>query len=186
MNQRDENSTAATGLLAALSFAAEKHRQQRRKDSFGTPYINHPIAVAGLLARVGAVDDLIVLQAAILHDTIEDTSTTREELDARFGMEVRRLVEELTDDKSLPKPERKRLQIEHARHLSSGAKQIKLADKICNIGDITLEEPHDWPIQRKKEYLEWAEKVVAGCRGVNPQLEDYFDALLKEKWRALA
>ena len=94
-------------LLAALRFAAEKHRSQRRKDSESTPYINHPIAVAELLARVGKVDNLELLQAAILHDTIEDTETTAQELDERFGERVRRLVEEVTDDKRLPKAERK-------------------------------------------------------------------------------
>lgn len=169
------------GLLAALQFAAQKHSQQRRKDSDASPFINHPIAVAELLARVGGVTDLTMLQAAILHDTIEDTSTTAQELEERFGQAVRSLVLELTDDKSLPKAERKRLQIEHAPHLSSRAKQIKIADKICNMGDITTTEPTDWPVPRKREYLDWAEQVVAGCRGCSQYLEQLFDAVLKEK-----
>ena len=104
------NGTAA-GLLAALRFAAQKHSRQRRKDSEATPYINHPIAVAEILARVGAVSDLEILQTAILHDTLEDTATTPQELDDHFGQAVRMLVQEMTDDKSLPKEERKRLQI---------------------------------------------------------------------------
>src|SRR5947199_4835157 len=112
-------------LLAALNFAAQKHRAQRRKDSEATPYINHPIAVAELLARVGQVDDLSVLQAAILHDTVEDTQTTPEEIENQFGEAVRKLVAEVTDEKSLPKAERKRRQIEHAPQLSTAAKQIK-------------------------------------------------------------
>jgi len=151
---------AAIGLLSALTFASLKHRQQRRKDADGTPYINHPIAVAEILARIGRVRDLVFLQAAILHDTIEDTQTTPEELQQRFGQEVRLLVQEVTDDKSLPKEERKRLQIEHAPALSAAAKQIKLADKICNLNDITLTQPIDWPLQRKRDYLDWA----ARCR----------------------
>jgi (p)ppGpp synthase/HD superfamily hydrolase len=171
----------AAALLIALRFAARKHSRQRRKDSEATPYINHPIAVAEVLARGGGVADLATLQAAILHDTIEDTQTTPQELGEQFGQEVRLLVQEVTDDKGLPKQERKRLQIEHAPHLSAGAKQIKIADKICNVADITPTQPVDWPLQRKRDYLDWAERVVAGCRGCNPQLEQHFDAVLKEK-----
>jgi guanosine-3',5'-bis(diphosphate) 3'-pyrophosphohydrolase len=173
--------TPLAALLAALRFAAHKHRAQRRKDSDATPYINHPITVAELLARIGRVTDLATLQAAILHDTIEDTQTAPEELDQEFGKEIRSLVQELTDDKNLPKQERKRLQIEHAPHLSVRAKQIKMADKICNLVDITLTQPLDWPLPRKYEYLDWAEQVVAGCRGCNRYLEEYFEAVLKEK-----
>ncbi len=176
----------AAALLSALRFAAQKHTRQRRKDADASPYINHPIAVAEVLARVGGVNDLALLQAAILHDTIEDTQTTPEELDERFGQEVRLLVQEVTDDKSLPKEERKRLQIEHAPHLSAGAKQIKMADKICNLGDITPTEPPDWPLDRKHTYLDWAESVVAGCRGCNPLLAQHFDAVLQEKRQDLA
>ncbi|MGH8093986.1 MAG: HD domain-containing protein [Chthoniobacterales bacterium] len=172
-------------LLAALRFAAQKHSGQRRKDSDASPYINHPIAVAEVLARVAGVTDLATLQAAILHDTIEDTQTTPQELDEQFGQEVRLLVEEVSDDKSLPKQERKRLQIEHAPHLSIRAKQIKIADKICNLGDVSLTQPVGWTLQRKRDYLEFGEKVVAGCRGCSPQLEQQFEAVVNEKRRAL-
>ena len=172
-------------LLATLRFAAEKHSGQRRKDSAGSPYINHPIAVAELLSRVGRITDLAILQAAILHDTLEDTATTARELDKYFGRKVRKLVQEVTDDKSLPTAERKRLQIVHALHISKSAQQIKMADKICNLGDITLKQPVDWPLKRKREYVEWGAKVVAGCRGCNRLLERYFDVLLKAKRKAL-
>jgi (p)ppGpp synthase/HD superfamily hydrolase len=182
--QNNYNGVAA-GLLAALRFAAHKHRNQRRKDSEATPYINHPIAVAEVLACIGGITDSTTLQAAILHDTLEDTQTTRQELDERFGQQVRLLVEELTDDKSLAKRERKRLQIEHAPHLSITAKRIKLADKICNLGDITPTQPTDWPLQRKRDYLDWAERVVAGCRNCSTELEQHFDAVLNEKRQTL-
>ena len=175
----------AAGLLAALRFAAQKHSRQRRKDSDATPYINHPIAVAEILARVARVRDMITLQAAILHDTIEDTETTCQELEGHFGTEVRLLVEELTDDKSLPKEERKRLQVEHAPHLSIRATQIKVADKICNLSDIAPDQPIGWTLQRKRDYLDWAEVVVAACRGCNPELERVFNAVLDEKRRLL-
>jgi guanosine-3',5'-bis(diphosphate) 3'-pyrophosphohydrolase len=178
-------STDSTHLLAAMTFAAEKHRRQRRKDSDATPYINHPIAVAELLARVGQVHDLAALQAAILHDTVEDTDTRPEELETHFGPTVRELVAEVTDDKRLPKAERKRLQIEHAPHLSGLAKQIKLADKICNISEMSPTQPDGWPLSRKREYLDWAEKVVAGLRGSNAPLGELFDAVLKERRQAL-
>lgn len=180
MNSSQTNSGAAA-LLAAVRFAAHKHSCQRRKDADATPYINHPIAVAEVLTRIGGVTELATLQAALLHDTLEDTQTTTQELDERFGQEVGLLVEELTDDKSLAKQERKRLQIEHAPHASVRAQQIKLADKICNLADLTPTQPVGWPVQRKRDYLDWAERVVDGCRGCNPQLEREFDAVLKEK-----
>ena len=179
------NTVDAAALLAALRFAAYKHRGQRRKDVDETPYINHPIAVAELLVRVGGIADLVTLQGAVLHDTIEDTQTTPQELGELFGQEVQQLVMEVTDDKSLPKQERKQLQIKHAPHLSMRAKQIKIADKICNVADITTTQPVDWPLQRKREYLDWAEKVVAGCRGCCLPLEQYFDVVLKERRQRL-
>ena len=167
-------------ILKALHFAAIKHRDQRRKDVEASPYINHPIEVAELLAREGHVTDAVTLQAAILHDTIKDTKTTREELEETFGSEVRRVVEEVTDDKSLPKAERKRLQIEHAPHMSVQARQIKIADKISNVRGVTVAPPADWSWQRRNEYLDWTEQVVAGCRGSNPSLEDFYDQVLCE------
>ena len=178
--------TRLTALLTSVHFAADKHRDQRRKSREACPYINHPIEVAEILSRVGGVTDLATLQAAILHDTIEDTRTTSEELEARFGAEVRRLVEEVTDDQHLPKTERKRLQIEHAPHLSPKAKLIKIADKISNVRDVTHFPPAHWPHQRRCEYLDWAEKVVAGLRGANPAVEALFDQTLKEGRRLLA
>jgi (p)ppGpp synthase/HD superfamily hydrolase len=173
-------------LLAALAFAAEKHRGQHRKDAAATPYINHPITVAETLATIGGIVDTLTLQAALLHDTLEDTATTPEELDHLFGTAVRRIVEELTDDKSLPYLERKRLQIAHAPSLSLPAKQIKIADKISNTSDISESDPATWDRQRKLDYLSHAQQVVAGCRGFNPQLEHHFDAILLQKRQLLS
>ncbi len=165
-------------LLRALAFAAEKHRHQRRKDADASPYINHPILVAAVLATEGGVSDETMLVAAVLHDTVEDTQTTFEELAERFNSEVAELVGELTDDKALPKHERKRLQITHAAHSSHRAKQLKVADKICNVRDVTVCPPADWSVQRRIEYLSWAIEVVAGCRGVNGALERAFDGAI--------
>jgi guanosine-3',5'-bis(diphosphate) 3'-pyrophosphohydrolase len=173
-------------LLRAIEFSAEKHRTQRRKDVDASPYINHPIAVAAVLARVGGVRRIPVLCAAVLHDTIEDTETSAEELDAAFGQEICLLVQEVTDDKRLAKDERKRLQIEHAPHLSPSAKLIKLGDKIANIKDVTDSPPSDWSGQRRRQYLDWAEQVVAGCRGVNHALEDRFDEVLRRAREVLS
>ncbi len=164
-----------THLLGAIAFAADKHRRQRRKDAEASPYINHPIAVANVLAAEGDVSDEATLLAAVLHDTVEDTQTTFLELEEHFGSEVAGIVRELTDDKSLEKSERKRLQIEHARDSSIRAKKVKIADKICNVRDITLSPPANWPLQRRLEYLSWSEQVVAGCRNVNPKLDQAFD-----------
>jgi len=167
-------------LLGAISFASIRHRCQRRKDDEASPYINHPIEVAELLARVGGVTDVVILQGAILHDTIEDTGTTVEEIEAIFGVEVCRIVMEVTDDKSLPKTDRKRLQIEHARHLSHGARLVKLADKISNVRALSEAPPAGWSLDRRQEYLDWSEMVVAGLRGCSPALEDLYDQVLEQ------
>jgi guanosine-3',5'-bis(diphosphate) 3'-pyrophosphohydrolase len=175
----------ATKLLKAIAFAADKHRHQRRKDAEASPYINHPIAVAAVLAAEGDVSDEATLIAAALHDTVEDTQTTFVELEKHFGSEVAGLVRELTDDKSLEKTERKRLQIEHAKNSSIRAKQLKIADKICNIRDITDAPPVDWTLQRRRDYLAWSEQVVAGCRGVNAKLDEAFDHAIGRARRVL-
>ena len=181
----DEPSTVAA-LLKALHFAADKHRDQRRKDVGASPYINHPIEVAELLARVGGVTDLVTLQAAILHDTLEDTNTTPQELEDAFGADVRRVVEEVTDDKNLEKIDRKRLQIEHAPHISPRAKLVKLADKTANVKAVTETPPAKWPLERRREYLDWTERVVAGLRGSNAALEKVYDEVLEEGRRVLS
>jgi guanosine-3',5'-bis(diphosphate) 3'-pyrophosphohydrolase len=163
-------------LLRALAFAAHKHRDQRRKDAEASPYINHPIALAEVLAEEGAVADIEVLAAALLHDTIEDTATTGEELRAAFGARIAGLVEEVSDDQSLEKADRKRLQIEHAAGLSAGAKLVKLADKICNLRDVAERPPAKWDLERRREYFDWAKRVVDRLRGAHPRLEAAFDA----------
>jgi GTP diphosphokinase / guanosine-3',5'-bis(diphosphate) 3'-diphosphatase len=172
-------------ILMALRFSAAKHRDQRRKDIPQSPYINHPIEVAETLWQVGGVRDTATLLAAILHDTIEDTQTTPEELENLFGAEVLGIVLECTDDKSQPKIERKRLQIEHAPYISDQAKLVKLADKICNIHDVFTSPPPNWPLSRQQEYLIWSEKVVEGLRGVNERLESLFDQELSTGKRVL-
>jgi GTP diphosphokinase / guanosine-3',5'-bis(diphosphate) 3'-diphosphatase len=162
-------------LLDALEFAADKHRNQKRKDAERSPYVNHLIAVTRILAAEGGVNDEAALLAAVLHDAVEDTPTTFEELTARFGPTVSELVREMTDDKTLEKAVRKQHQIDHAPGLSPLGKQLKIADKIANIRDIVFSPPRDWPRERKLEYFTWAEQVVAGCRGINRELEQAFD-----------
>jgi guanosine-3',5'-bis(diphosphate) 3'-pyrophosphohydrolase len=176
---------STTRLLMAIAFAAEKHRHQRRKDAAASPYINHPIAVANTLAVEGRVTDEAILLAACLHDTVEDTETTFEEIEEIFGTEVSNLVRSVTDDKSLEKAQRKQFQIEHAATASDKAKQIKVADKLCNIRDITTSPPKDWSLQRRTEYLDWSQKVVSGCRGVNLSLEQAFDDAIKKAHEVL-
>lgn len=174
-------------VLTALLFAAERHRAQRRKGGpDAPPYVNHLIEVAEILARVGGVRDAEILQSAALHDTVEDTDTRAEEIERRFGGRVRRLVEEMTDPPGLPSDEQKRLQEEHAPGLSAGAKQIKIADKISNVRALVHWPPDDWSPQRKWAYADWTERVVAGCRGVNPALERAYDAELRATRERLA
>ena len=162
-------------IFKALAFAAAKHRDQRRKDVEASPYINHPIALANLLANIGAVDDPVTLCAAILHDTIEDTNTTADELRAAFGSAVCSVVLEVTDDKSLPSSARKAAQVEHAPHASERAKLVKLADKISNLTDLAESPPANWTLERRRAYFEWAREVIAGVRGTNAALEARFD-----------
>ena len=176
----------STGLiLKALRFSAEKHSNQRRKNVQASPYINHPIEVTEILWRLGEVRDPTLLLASILHDTIEDTATTPEEIRSEFGEDVMALVLEVTDDKGLPKQKRKQLQVENAPHKTPNAKLLKLADKISNVREIVVSPPKDWSLQRKQEYLLWTEKVVAGLRGVNERLERYYDDLLTNGKKAL-
>jgi guanosine-3',5'-bis(diphosphate) 3'-pyrophosphohydrolase len=162
-------------FLEALNFAADKHRNQRRKDCAKTPYINHPIAIAYILLNEAGVSDETVLIAALLHDTVEDTETSLAEIEQRFGPAIRHLVSEVTDDKSLPKAARKQAQIDHAPSLSDRARLIKLADKTANLRDVANHPPEGWPISRLDDYLEWGKTVIHGIRGSHAQLESLFD-----------
>lgn len=168
-------------ILAAIAFAADKHRNQRRKDAAASPYINHPIALANVLANEAGIDDERVLIAAILHDTVEDTETTAQELVRHFGQEIADIVLEVTDDKSLLKAERKQRQIDHAPTISRRAKLVKLADKICNLRDIASSSPAGWSLRRKQDYFDWAKAVIDGLRGVHPSLEFIFDTAYKAR-----
>lgn len=165
----------ARRIVDAAAFAAERHRNQRRKDVDATPYINHPLALAHVLIVEGGVHDAKTIVAAILHDTLEDTNTTVDELVERFGKKVARIVQEVTDDKTLDKQVRKDLQVEHAPHLSKRARAVKLADKICNLRDMASSPPKNWDLARRRGYFDWAKRVVDGLRGSYPRLERAFD-----------
>ena len=165
-------------LSVAYHFAAIKHRSQRRKDNEATPYINHPIEVAKLLAENG-VDDPDTLIGAVLHDTIEDTYTTPEEIRNLFGENVLRIVKECSDDKSLPKEERKQLQIEHARQISVQAKLVKLADKYSNLKDLLSNPPKKWSKDEIYGYAYWSFAVVKALSGTNSGLENKLSELFK-------
>ncbi len=169
-------------FIKAIAFAAEKHKNQRRKDANASPYINHPIALANVLANEGGIANQDVLIAAILHDTIEDTETTVAEIRSEFGDVIAEIVLEVTDDKSSPKAERKLKQIEHAPHISMDAKLVKLADKISNLRDILNSPPSDWSVERRQEYFKWSEAVVQGLRGSNVKLERIFDDLMARSY----
>jgi guanosine-3',5'-bis(diphosphate) 3'-pyrophosphohydrolase len=168
-------------LLRALNFAAHKHRDQRRKDVEASPYINHPIALADVLANEGGVLDTAVLCAAVLHDTLEDTQTTLSELTEQFGEEVASVVAEVSDDRSLPKAERKARQVERAARISESARLVKLADKICNLRDIVRSPPPSWSLARRQEYFDWAKRVIDALRGTHPDLESVFDRTYAQK-----
>lgn len=168
-------------VIRAVGFAANKHRDQRRKDKRASPYINHPIALAEVLWIEGRVRDPVVIAAALLHDTIEDTDTTLEELKGEFGREIADIVEEVTDVKFLKKRSRKMLQVARASRASSQAKLVKLADKICNVRDIVSNPPEGWSVDRKREYFDWAKAVVDQVRGTNVRLERRFDQMFRNR-----
>ena len=168
-------------VLRVVQFAAHKHKDQRRKDVRKSPYINHPIALAEVLHTDGGVRDPVVIAAALLHDTIEDTETTYEELRGIFGAGIADTVAELTDTKFLGKEARKRLQVARAGKSSVAARQVKLADKICNLRDILARPPAGWSLSQRQTYFDWAKEVVDQARGVNPRLERTFDRLYSQR-----
>lgn len=171
-------------LLRACAYAANAHRDQRRKNPAAEPYINHPLRVAALLEGAGVVEEDVLI-AAVLHDVVEDTEVTVAEIEEEFGEVVMGYVGECSDDKGLPKTERKRLQVVSASGKSRGAKLVKLADKLDNLSDMTKQIPVGWSAQRVHDYFTWAEQVVAGLRGTNAQLEHQLDAVFSQREQAV-
>ncbi len=171
------NSDPGLGLLItrALDFAARAHVGQRRKGAAAEPYVNHLAEVAALLAEA-APDDGVLIAAGLLHDTVEDTEITVAEIKTAFGADIAGVVAEVTDDKSLPKEERKRRQVSSAPGKSRWAKMLKLADKTSNLRALAESPPESWDLARRRDYVDWAMRVVAGCRGVDGFLEGEFDA----------
>ncbi|MCP9629912.1 HD domain-containing protein [Rhodopseudomonas palustris] len=159
----------------AADFAARCHAGQRRKGSAKEPYLNHLAEVAEMLAFATDGSDAALVVAGWLHDTIEDTDTSRDDLVDRFDEDVASLVVECTDDMSLPRAQRKRYQVEHTPHLTPRARMIKLADKISNLRSVTFSPPDEWERERLVDYLDWAVDVAAGCRGVSARLDHLFD-----------
>jgi guanosine-3',5'-bis(diphosphate) 3'-pyrophosphohydrolase len=171
-----------TGLvLRAARFAAWKHRDQRRKGRGALPYINHPLDLAHVLWFEGGVEDAVTIAAALLHDTLEDTQTTYQELQGEFGENVASIVMEVTDEPTINWRARKRLQISRARRASPEAKQVKLADKICNLRSLVASPPNGWSIERQRGYFDWSKEVVDQLRGVNNELEQRFDQIWKRR-----
>jgi len=168
-------------LIKATAFAARKHKDQRRKDDASSPYINHPVSLADVLVHEGGVTDLPTIAAALLHDTIEDTETTAEEIEVHFGATIRSIVEEVSDDKSLGKQACKQMQITKAPTLSSQARAVKLADKICNLRDVVVNPPSGWTLERRQGYFDWAKKVIDGLRGEHAVLESLFDEVYRQR-----
>ena len=173
-------------IAKALTFAAYKHRHQQRKGLDHVPYINHPLELVHVLVVEAGITDSEVICAAILHDTIEDTDTTNYEVTELFGKTIAAIVMDVTDDKTLPKSQRKQLQIDRAPFASYKGKLVKLADKIVNIRDIAHCPPAGWGKERMVQYLDWSAKVIDGVRGTHEGLEMIFDAALQQAYQQLA
>jgi len=176
-------STDLVLLARAADYAARQHIAQRRKGERAEPYVNHLTEVAALLAEATGGDDVVLLMGGLLHDTLEDTDATYEDLEQRFGIEVAALVAEVTDDKSLPREERKRLQVETTAGKSRRAKLLKIADKTSNLHGLMTSPPVGWTEARLRDYVVWAAEVVQSCRGLNSRLEAAFDAAHAEASR---
>ena len=166
-------------ISEAAELAARRHSGMARKGRGNEPYVNHLAEVASLLAMATDGADAELVAAGWLHDTIEDTETTREELAEKFSDRVASLVVECTDDMSLPKAERRRLQVVDAPKKSAGAKLIKIADKISNIGARIHADPSAEERDDLTGYTDWAEQVVGGCRGGNQWLDTKFDDVVR-------
>lgn len=175
MKRDDAQLTGLALVLKAVEFASRKHRDQRRKDKRASPYINHPIQLANVLWFEGGVTDPVVIAAALLHDTIEDTQTSWQELRGEFGDAVAEVVLDVTDVKWLKRNVRKRLQVSRAKHSSTRARLVKLADKIVNLRDVAAHPPSGWSLERRREYFDWAREVIDQVRGTHPELERRFD-----------
>lgn len=160
-------------FVKACQFASDKHKLQKRKNKLGTPYINHPLEVANFISEVGRINYPIPLVAAVLHDTVEDTDATLEEIERLFGSDIAKIVAEVTDDKSLPKVERKRLQLEHSKIISYPAKLVKMADKISNLKDTVLDPPN-WSVETQLGYAVWSKSIIDNMSGTNANLEKLF------------
>jgi (p)ppGpp synthase/HD superfamily hydrolase len=171
-------------ILRAARFAARAHHGQMRKGGAYIPYVDHVLDVAGRLAAVHPDDEVLIL-AGLLHDTVEDCDVTRDDVAGAFGEEVAALVMEVTDDKSLPKAERKRAQEDHVRHASDRAKRLKMADKAANLTAIARTPP-DWSAERMGAYVDWACRVIDPVRGLDAALEGAFDAAVAEARAAIA
>jgi len=171
------NLQAVRDVLRAAHFAAQRHCAQRRKGAAAEPYINHLLEVADLVSSTLAEPDTNLVIAALLHDTVEDVGVTQQELDQMFGSDVANLVMEVTDDKSLRKKERKRLQILNAPKKSVRAQVIKLADKISNLRSMLASPPADWSVDQRREYIEWAKQVVDALSTPDQGLKAEFERL---------
>jgi len=172
-------------ITHALRFAAERHSSQRRKGQAKEPYVNHLAEVSELVADATEGKDVNLIAAALLHDTIEDTETSSDELVATFNNDIAQLVADVTDDKSLPKQDQKNLQVVNSRAQNMRVKLLKLADKTSNLRSLANSPPENWNTERKQAYIDWAIKVAAGLKGVNPWLEERFDEALRGAQQAL-
>lgn len=180
---REETAQCVALVIKAMDYSAEKHKDQRRKNQSKHPYINHPVRVASRLIDA-KVNDVSTLVAALLHDTIEDTDATKDEIENLFGAQIASIVDEVSDDKTLPKEVRKQLQITHAPSISNQAKAVKLADKLDNLTELLEKTPIGWGPERVEQYFDWAKAVVDGLRGVNPVLEHELDEVFIKKAEA--
>jgi (p)ppGpp synthase/HD superfamily hydrolase len=172
-------------VLRAADMAARWHVHQRRKGIAQEPYINHLLEVASLVTEATGGTDPNVVIAALLHDAVEDQGVSFETIVREYGKQVADIVMEVTDDKTLPKNERKRKQVEAAPKKSREAKLIKLADKTSNLRAIASSPAADWSVERRLEYVDWAKSVVAGLRGISPWLERQFDEAAERAMQSL-
>ncbi|EFO18322.1 hypothetical protein LOAG_10172 [Loa loa] len=167
-------------IIEAVDLAARRHRQQRRKDAAQTPYVNHPIGVAYILTSEGQITDTTTIIAAILHDIVEHTKTTDEEIRKMFGDEIADIVKECTMVRSMKREARMKSELEKASKLSHKAKLVQLADKLNNIRDIERGTPLGWTKQHVTEYIIFAKDLLSKIRGIHGPLESALDDIINK------
>jgi len=181
LNEKD-----AEAVLGAAIFATEKHKSQVRSNEKKTPYIIHPIEVADLVMKIGHVYDKDVLITALLHDVMDDTQTTYEQITSLYGTKVSSYLEEMTSKQGLSLKEQKKQQIMQAFRQNPSVAIIKLSDKLSNLKTLATSPPPSWSRDRIDQYFQWAQTVIENLPESNQLLKKAVKNVISDYWEKQA